>query len=229
MFKLEMHLHVAETSPCAKTDEKTIAEIYSKAGYDGIVYTSHYNAYLSEFYFQGDMEKYNENFLEHYEMLKTECEKRGVKVFFGMEVMPDMTSYYEETPDKAEFLIYGITPDFMRHSPERIFKMTVKELHKFCKNNGWILSQAHPFRTGMTYRHPEFLDAAEVINDNPRQQNNNDLALKYAEENNLIQTAGSDFHEPQDVRAGVLLKNAITSEKQLVSELKKRTHKHFAI
>ena len=34
-----MHLHVAKTSPCAKTDEKTIAGIYSEAGYDGIVYT----------------------------------------------------------------------------------------------------------------------------------------------------------------------------------------------
>ena len=113
MFKLEMHLHVAETSPCAKTDEKTIAEIYSEAGYDGIVYTSHYNSFLSEYYFSGDVKKYNENFLSHFETLKAECAKRGVKVFFGMEAMPDMTSYYEETPDKAEFLIYGATPDFM--------------------------------------------------------------------------------------------------------------------
>ena len=228
MFKLEMHLHVAETSPCAQTDEKTIAGIYSEAGYDGIVYTSHYNSFLSEYYFSGDVKKYNENFLSHFETLKAECAKRGVKVFFGMEAMPDMTSYYEETPDKAEFLIYGATPDFMRHSPERIFKMTVEELHDFCKKNGWILSQAHPFRPMISYHHPEFLDAAEVINDNPRQQNNNDLAIKYAKENNLIQTAGSDFHEPHDARAGVLLKNAVNSEKELVSELKKRVHEPFA-
>ena len=106
--------------------------------------------------------------------------------------------------------------------------MTVEELHDFCKKNGWILSQAHPFRPMISYHHPEFLDAAEVINDNPRQQNNNDLAIKYAKENNLIQTAGSDFHEPQDARAGVLLKNPVNSEKELVSELKKRVHEPFA-
>ena len=44
MYKLETHLHVAGTSPCAQTEEKLIAEIYKKEGYNGIVYTSHYNS-----------------------------------------------------------------------------------------------------------------------------------------------------------------------------------------
>ena len=50
MYKLEMHLHVKGTSHCAETDEKTIAELYKSHGYDGIVYTSHYNSYLAEEY-----------------------------------------------------------------------------------------------------------------------------------------------------------------------------------
>ena len=70
MFKLEMHLHVAETSPCAKTDEKTIAEIYSEAGYDGIVYTSHYNSFLSEYYFPGDVKSITKIFLATSKRLK---------------------------------------------------------------------------------------------------------------------------------------------------------------
>lgn len=224
MFKLEMHLHVEGTSPCAKIDEKTIAEIYSKAGYNGIVYTSHYNSFLSKYYFDGDYKKYNDNFLKHYELLKSECAKFGIKVFFGMEAMPDATSYYEETPDKAEFLIYGVTPDFMFGGAEKIFGMSVKGLHELCLKNGWILSQAHPFRPIITYRHPEFLDAAEAINDNVRQQNNNDKAIRYAEENDLIKTAGSDFHEIEDARSGVLLKSPVNTEKELVEELRLRRH-----
>lgn len=43
MYKLETHLHVAGTSPCAIADENEIARIYKEKGYNGVVYTSHYN------------------------------------------------------------------------------------------------------------------------------------------------------------------------------------------
>ena len=37
MYKLEMHLHTLGCSPCARTDEKTIAELYAAKNYNGIV------------------------------------------------------------------------------------------------------------------------------------------------------------------------------------------------
>lgn len=137
-YKLETHLHVKDTSPCAQTDEKTIAEIYKGKGYNGIVYTSHYNSYLIDYYGMTAKE-YSQNFVEHYNRLKQECQKVGIDVFFGMEFMPDCTSYYNaDTPYKAEFLIYGITPEFVLDGGERMFRNSVEEISLLCRENGWI-------------------------------------------------------------------------------------------
>lgn len=229
MYKLEMHLHVEGTSPCAMTDEKTIAELYKSNGYNGVVYTSHYNSFLRKYYNYADFNAYNANFLRHYERLKEECAKVGIDVFFGSEFMPDETSYYEDTPFNAEFLIYGASPnDFMKKA-ELLLNKNVGYLRDYCKDNGYLLGQAHPFRDMITYRHPELIDCAEVINGNPRQHNHNEEALKFAEDNGLIFTAGSDFHETVDCDAGVYLENPVKTETELVSELKKRRHKVFLV
>lgn len=223
-YKLETHLHVKGTSPCAQTDEKTIAEIYKGKGYDGIVYTSHYNSYLIDFYGMTAKE-YNQNFVEHYNRLKQECQKVGIDVFFGMEFMPDCTSYYNiDTPYKAEFLIYGITPEFVLDGGERMFQNSVEETSLLCKENGWILSQSHPFRTIITYRNPSLLDAAEVFNGYARHDSHNDKAEQFAKDNGLIPLAGSDFHEPQDGGAGIILENAIKNERELVAEINRCRH-----
>lgn len=223
-YKLETHLHVKDTSPCAQTDEKTIAEIYKGKGYDGIVYTSHYNSYLIDYYGMTAKE-YNQNFVEHYNRLKQECQKVGIDVFFGMEFMPDCTSYYNaDTPYNAEFLIYGITPEFVLDGGERMFRNSVEETSLLCRENGWIFSQSHPFRTIITYRNSSLLDAAEVFNGYARHDSHNDQAEQFAKDNGLIPLAGSDFHEPQDGGAGIILANAIANEKELVAEINKCRH-----
>ena len=225
MYKLETHLHVAGTSPCAQTEEKLIAEIYKKEGYNGIVYTSHYNSFLCKYYGFKNFGGYNDNFLRHFETLKKECSAFGIDVFFGMEFMPDCTSYYnEKTPDKAEFLIYGATPDFVLSGAEEFFYKKVEDISEFCKKNGWIFSQAHPFRRMISYREPSLLEAAEAYNGNARNDSRNDLAERYVTENGLIALAGSDFHEPVDGGAGLILENDVRTEKELVEELRKRRH-----
>lgn len=223
-YKLETHLHVKDTSPCAQTDEKTIAEIYKGKGYDGIVYTSHYNSYLIDYYGMTAKE-YNQNFVEHYNRLKQECQKVEIDVFFGMEFMPDCTSYYNiDTPYKAEFLIYGITPEFVLDGGERMFRNSVEETSILCRENGWIFSQSHPFRTIITYRNASLLDAAEVFNGYARHDSHNDQAEQFAKDNELIPLAGSDFHEPQDGGAGIILENAIKNERELVAEINRCKH-----
>ena len=223
-YKLETHLHVKGTSPCAQTDEKTIAEIYKGKGYDGIVYTSHYNSYLIDYYGMTAKE-YNQNFVEHYNRLKQECQKVGIDVFFGMEFMPDCTSYYNaDTPYNAEFLIFGITPEFVLDGGERMFRNSVEGTSILCRENGWIFSQSHPFRTIITYRNASLLDAAEVFNGYARHDSHNDQAEQFAKDNELIPLAGSDFHEPQDGGAGIILENAIKNERELVAEINRCKH-----
>lgn len=225
MYKLETHLHVAGTSPCAMTDEKTIARIYKDKGYNGIVYTSHFNSYMPV-YFGFTEKEYNGNFVAHYLNLKEECAKFGIDVFFGMEYMPDCVSYFnDKSPDKAEFLIYGASTNFVE-SGEAFSALTlsVKDVSELCKRNGWIFSQAHPFRAMINYRHPELIEAAEAYNGCPRCDSRNADAEKYVADNGLIPMAGSDFHEPQDGGAGVMLENAVGNETELVRELRRRRH-----
>ena len=224
MYKLETHLHVAGTSPCAIADENEIARIYKEKGYNGVVYTSHYNSFLIGYYGM-TAKSYNENFVEHYYRLKDRLSAVGIDTFFGMEFMPDCTSYYnEKTSDKAEFLIYGATLDFLFNGAEEFFYKKVEDISEFCKKNGWIFSQAHPFRRMISYREPSLLEAAEAYNGNARNDSRNDLAERYVTENGLIALAGSDFHEPVDGGAGVILENEVKTEKELVEELRKRRH-----
>lgn len=179
MYKLETHLHVAGTSPCAIADENEIARTYKEKGYNGVVYTSHYNSFLIGYYGM-TAKSYNENFVEHYYRLKDRLSAVGIDTFFGMEFMPDCTSYYnEKTPDKAEFLIYGATPDFVLSGAEEFFYKKVEDISEFCKKNGWIFSQAHPFRRMISYREPSLLEAAEAYNGNARNDSRNDLAERY--------------------------------------------------
>ncbi len=225
MYKLETHLHVFGTSPCAVADVKEIAEVYAEQGYNGIVYTCHYNSYMREYYFPDDKDfkNYNRLFVKKYESLKSECSKKGIDVFFGMELMPDFCSYFNPTREKAEFLVYGPTPDFVLNGGERLFAMGHKEIFELCRERGWILSQAHPFRSCITYREPKYLNAAEVENGGLDQDSRNDLALKFAEENRLIFTSGSDYHRGIPTR-GLLFDEKIQSERDLADRLKLRKH-----
>ena len=76
----------------------------------------------------------------------------------------------------------------------------------------------------INYRHPELIEAAEAYNGCPRCDSRNADAEKYVADNGLIPMAGSDFHEPQDGGAGVMLENAVGNETELVRELRRRRH-----
>lgn len=227
-YKLEMHLHTLGYSPCAQTDEKTIAKLYAEQNYNGIVCTNHFNRYLcDEYYKQGTPEQNVSFFVDGYRKLKDECSKYGIDVFFGIELCIDSLTYYKPTPPHAELLIYGIDENWLLAHPYELFGLSLQQLKELCDENNWILSQAHPFRTGITSQNPMFLEGAEVWNGNPRSINNNDVALQFVKSNNLLATAGSDFHCVGDEGCGVLLQKPIKNNNELVAELRKRQHVPF--
>ena len=226
MYKLEMHLHTLNQSPCAETDEKTIAALYSEHGYQGIVCTNHYVSYLCEHYYKKTTPRENaEYYLQGYYSLKEECGKYGIDVFFGMELLIDELTYYKENPPKAELLIYGISPEWLLAHPYDLFPMSLKEVSDLCKRENWILGQSHPYRSFITVLDPALLEAAEVYNGHPGHDSRNDKALAFADEHGLLYTAGSDFHFPDAIGSGVLLENAVHTNEELVAELRKRRHK----
>lgn len=225
MYKLEMHLHTLGRSPCAQVDEKTIAKLYSDCGYDGIVCTNHYIRYLCESYYpQGTPQSKAEFWLDGYRTLKKECQRYGIDVFLGMELCIDSLTYYKPEPPHAELLIYGIDEQWLQQNPYLLFELTLPEVSRLCKQNGWILGQSHPFRTSVNVLEPQYLESAEIYNGHPRQPNRNELAEKFVTDNGLLPTAGSDFHFLGGEGSGVMLANPVHTNAQLVAELRKRTH-----
>ncbi len=226
MYKLEMHLHTLGKSPCATTDEKTIAELYESNGYDGIICTNHYISELFRSYYQKSSDRDNAlYYVDGYYTLKAECEKRHIDVFLGMELCIDSLTYYKPYPPHAELLIYGITPEYIIENPTDLFKMSLEEVSSFCKSQGWILGQSHPYRSASVVPlDPKFLEAVEAYNGHHSHVNQNEKAMKMAEDNGLLKTAGSDFHHIDGVDAGVYLKNAVKTNEELVEELRRRRH-----
>lgn len=228
MYKLEMHLHTLGRSPCAETDEKTIAELYHEHGYDGIVCTNHYISYLCENYYpQASHQGKAAYYLDGYYTLQRECARYGIDVFLGLELLLDCLTYYKPDPPKAELLVYGITPEWLLAHPYDLFSMTQPELRALCDREGWILGQSHPYRNGITVQDPNVLEAVEVYNGHPDHDSHNDLALAFAQKHNLLMTAGSDFHKVNAVGSGVYLENPVHTNAELVAELRRRTHRVF--
>lgn len=103
MYKLETHLHVAGTSPCAIADENEIARIYKEKGYNGVVYTSHYNSFLIGYYGM-TAKSYNENFVEHYNRLKDRLSAVGIDTFSEWNLCPTvLRTTTKKLPTKPNF------------------------------------------------------------------------------------------------------------------------------
>lgn len=221
MFKIETHLHTKNTSSCAIISAEEIVEGYLAAGYGGLIVTDHYSR--DTFRYLGLNTEAGQDkvdaFLAGYRAVKSEGEKRGLKVYRGAEVRFDGSW--------NDYLLYGFSDELLR-DPEAIFTMGVEKFYERCKADGAILIHAHPYRNGGRPTTAAALDGAEVINANYHHQEYNELALAFALENDLLQTAGSDCHGPKQVgNAGILAETLPQDEKELVTLLKSRKYKIF--
>ena len=149
--------------------------------------------------------------LKGYRIAREEGEKIGVNVFLGMEI--------NLNESKNEYLIYGITQDFVLQS-DGIFDLKINELYKLVKENGCLIYQAHPFRNYCSPQKCEYLDGIEVYNGNMRHDSHNDKALDYAVANNMKILSGSDFHEYEDLaHGGIYLPEYVKTNFELVKYL----------
>lgn len=215
--KCEMHLHTAGASPCARVEAEEIARLYSEAGYGAIAVTNHYMKHLFENYYppMSDIKKV-EMYLGFYRELKEKCRPYGIKVFLGMELNPDCMNI-EVTP-QVEFLCYGVTEEFLLRHP-RLFDLSQSQLYGLFEENGILMYQSHPFR-GYCYRaNPKLMHGVEAHNGHPGHQSNNGQALAFAKEHNLLQIAGSDFHEGA-ITSGIYIPDDIEDDAGLVKYLR---------
>lgn len=218
-FLYEMHFHTKDTSNCAKVKAKDSVEEYIKAGYDGIVVTDHlspstYMKYGRELL---PWKKKVDFFLRGYKAALKTADGR-IPVLLGMELR------FRTSEGDNDYLVYGITEEFLYNTPE-LLNMNIKTFYEAAHKNGFLVFQAHPFRVGMKVTNPKFLDGVEIFNGNPRHNSSNDIAEAWAKKYDLMVTSGSDYHEFEDLgTGGIYFNKMITDNKALVEELLTREY-----
>lgn len=213
----ELHMHTKESSSCANIPAKQIVEEYKKKGYSTIVITDHCSK--SKMDRLGDIswrEKIDYVYTG-YDIAKQYGNELGMNILLGVEITLQITD--------SDYLIYGIDKEFL-YKNERIYEYTLEKLYEVCRNNGYLLVQAHPFRDDIQLAPLEYIDGIEVFNGCQDEVSRNDKALEYGKSTNKILTSGSDCHELKDLaQGGIITREAISEIKQLVEVLKSRKYK----
>lgn len=219
MFKIETHLHTCHSSACARMTARQIVDAYLAAGYHGLILTDHYNRDTFSFLNvdpAGDTDRLAA-FLTGYRELARIGQERGLKIYRGAEVRFDGSW--------NDYLLFGYSDELLR-DPEAVFTMGVERFYELVKSDGALLVHAHPYRNGSQPTTAAALDGVEVLNANHKHDNRNDLALRFARENGLLQTSGSDCHHPEFVGlGGILVEQLPENDQELVALLRSGNYK----
>lgn len=210
-LKFDLHIHTAEVSSCALVKASEMVQMYKDAGYQGVVITDHFfNQFFDKI--EGSWEEKVDAFLEGYNVALEEGQKLGLDVLMGMELRFSCSD--------NDYLVFGIDRQFLLDNPN-MYEMTPQTFKELIKDKDILIFQAHPFRPGCCKTNPEFLDGIEVYNGNPRHDSNNKTAYKFALDNELYMSSGSDFHEIEDLaRGGILIEERIQNNAELIKLLK---------
>jgi predicted metal-dependent phosphoesterase TrpH len=211
-FTIDLHVHTSNVSSCGRLEASELAGLYRSHGYDGIVITDHYYDGFFEPLTRLSWNEKIDRFLEGYRIAAAAGRRVGLAVWPGMEIR------FTENPN--DYLIYGITPEFLREHPE-LFRLGLKRFRALAAAANCLIYQAHPFRPGIRPADPKLLDGVEVINGNPRHDSRNHLARQFAVRHGLRMISGSDCHQSEDLgNGGVITAEPIRSEAELVERLR---------
>ena len=181
-MKIDPHVHTSGISLCSRINFSDMIDQKKLAGYDAVVLTNHCQPW---YYQPQEHSGWIEKFLNEYYGAKEYGDKKGIKVFLGVEVSV-------AHPHWSDFLIYGTSEDFFTQSP-CLYNLTQKELFDYCEKYGAIMVQAHPFREKHSPAHVECMHGVE-INLRPQDFEKRSLVEDFANEHNLLVTCGSDYH-----------------------------------
>ena len=203
-FLYETHMHTCQASGCGKSTGKEHARFYKEQGFAGMIVTDHFFGGNTAVDCALPWEERIDRFWSGYEDAKEEGDRIGLDVFFGLE----------QNFGFDEYLIYGLTKEYMKAHPEMerwTRKQQLEEVHRA----GGCVIQAHPFRIrGYMDRirlGTEYADGIEAANAG-NEPLDDARAWRYGREKGLVMTAGTDNHKsPAAQLFGVVLEKRLTS------------------
>jgi hypothetical protein len=181
-------MHTSPVSDCASASPAAQVRAYHKRGYSGVIITDHFINGNSGCPSALPWERKMAFFIGGYTAAKKEGDRIGLDVFFGLEF----------NIRGAEFLTYGLTPDFLFEHPG-LDGLSVEQYSALVRDSGGYLAQAHPYRTAWWIAKPgpvdpALIDGIEVYNASMIDRGNNAKALAFAKKHGLPMQAGSDSH-----------------------------------
>lgn len=190
MYKYELHMHTKEGSACAVASGAEMVNFYIENGYQGMVVTDHF--YHGNTAIDRDLpwEAFIDEYTKGYEAAKVAASGRDFDVFFGIE---EKFEYWDE------YLILGITPDFLKARPE-LRELRDKDFFELMHKAGAFIIHAHPYRERTYMRsqtivlRPNDVDAIEAYNCGNTPECNR-RGYEYAKQTGLPMTGGSDRHK----------------------------------
>lgn len=203
-FLYETHMHTSQASACGKCTGKEHARFYREQGFTGIIVTDHFFGGNTSVDCELPWEERIDLFWRGYEDAKEEGDRIGLDVFFGLE----------QNFGFDEYLIYGLTKEYMKAHPEMEHWSRRQQLEEVHRAGGCVI-QAHPFRMrGYMNRiriGVGLSDGIEVANAG-NEPLDDARAWRYGTEQGLVMTAGSDNHRsPAEELFGVQLEKRLTS------------------
>lgn len=212
-YLYETHLHTNQSSACAWNTGYEMAQATHKAGYAGIIVTDHnwggYTAVDRELPWKDWVERFAQGYLDAKRYADSHPD---FDVFFG----------YEAGFGGTEFLIYGISPDWLIAHPD-IRDASLEEHLRMVRQGGGLIVHAHPYREEWYIPEirlfPDLVDAVEGINathSSHLSSSHNDpafddRAVAYAREHDLPMSAGSDIHSVNLFGGGVAFRRRLAS------------------
>lgn len=208
-MKIEMHFHPSGGSCCANGKNEIAIEKCLKAGYDGVLATTHYCGFHYNDYPGATHKEKVDYFFKVYDEFYALATAKGLKVFLGAEVAC--------SPTETEYILIGFDRKFLYNNPP-LFNLTQEELFKIACDNGFFMYQAHPFRqAGVVLGNPKFMHGAESYNGHYKHENRNDLAKEFCLKNGLLELSGTDYHhDDQPFTAGIITNYPVNDEKELI-------------
>ena len=211
MYKTETHMHVSEVSPCARLSAREMITLYHQAGYQTVMVSDHF--YRGYFDNLGDLpweEKVN-MFLKGYEAAKEVGDAYGMHIILAAELA------FTASPN--HYLLYGIDREFLLGCRDML-DADIETFYPYAKAHGVTVVQAHPYRDEKCFPTPEYVDAIEVRNPNPRHDNYEERTAAVAAAFHKPMTGGSDAHRPEDVAGtGVVTEQEIRTAEECVRAL----------
>ena len=198
---IDPHVHSKAISFCSIASIEEIIDFKKSHGYAAAVSVNHCQPwYYAESEHKENMQKHIDEYLRG----KAYAEKNDFKLFLGIEVTVNKPFY-------ADFLLYGVTEEFLLNSP-CLYALTHSELYEYCHKNGVVVIQAHPFRAPIVPASPSDVDGYEINcqkNDLLTKENVLDLSASTGK----LVTAGTDYHgrEQDKYLGGMIVPDDINS------------------